>query len=143
MDFTKRWVDLTKDRIKGRDLTQGKTYSPDEVKLILERAVDQTIDICLDKKDSGSENDVIKADVSKNIKGHIHSQVCSKYVTLWNELKSANDLYIQEKKSDLNNRLRYLLFRMLTGVGIAAIILIMGYCAKKWEIPLPLLRLAS
>lgn len=52
---------------------------------------------------------------------------------LFNELK-------QERLHDWGEKARALLFRMLTGVGVAAIVLATGYLAQLWQIPIPLLR---
>lgn len=46
-----------------------------------------------------------------------------------------------EDAADLREKLRFLAFRMLLAVGIAAVVLLTGYFAKAMEIPLPLLRL--
>ncbi|WP_020409827.1 hypothetical protein [Hahella ganghwensis] len=62
----------------------------------------------------------------------------------YQKLYSKHSEYLKEErlvaKLDLRERLRYLVFRMLTGVGIAAIVLATGWIAKEFEIPLPLLR---
>lgn len=42
---------------------------------------------------------------------------------------------------DWIERLRFLWFRLVTAIGFGAILLLTGYLAKLWEIPLPLLRL--
>ena len=44
---------------------------------------------------------------------------------------------------DLIDRYRFLLFRLLTAIGFAIILLATGYLAKIWEIPLPLLRIVG
>jgi hypothetical protein len=46
-----------------------------------------------------------------------------------------------EDDADLREKFRFLAFRMVLAVGIAAVVLLTGYVAKVAEIPLPLLRL--
>lgn len=58
----------------------------------------------------------------------------SKYMQLKNTRK-------QEAWADLQERIRYLFFRILTAIGIAAVILGTAYLANRWDIPLPLLRM--
>ena len=47
----------------------------------------------------------------------------------------------QETWADLFDRASSLAFRMLTALGIAAVVLLTGYLAQTWRIPLPMLRL--
>lgn len=54
---------------------------------------------------------------------------------------SLSDLRKQESRADWETNLRYLLFRALTAVSIAATVLATGWLAHIWGIPLPLLRL--
>lgn len=65
------------------------------------------------------------------------------YGKLYYAYKRLIDTRRQDSWADYHERLRYLLFRILTAVGIAAVVLGTGYLAKCWNIPLPLLRVAS
>ena len=47
----------------------------------------------------------------------------------------------QESWADWKTNFRYLLFRALTALAIAGTVLLTGWLAKCWEIPLPLLRI--
>ena len=49
----------------------------------------------------------------------------------------------QTTRADIETKIRYLIFRILTAIGIAAVILGTGYIAHKLGIPLPLLRIAA
>ena len=57
--------------------------------------------------------------------------------------KELLNVEIQIRKSDLENKARFLIFRLLTAIGIAAVVLGTGYVAYRLQIPLPLLRLSS
>lgn len=46
-----------------------------------------------------------------------------------------------EDRADLREKFRFLAFRMLLALGIAAVVLMTGYVAKVAEIPLPMLRI--
>jgi hypothetical protein len=63
-----------------------------------------------------------------------HSAVASRHRRLLSIEK-------QTTRSDIESKLRFLLFRMLTAIGIAFVVLGTGYLAKTLGIPLPLLRL--
>lgn len=51
------------------------------------------------------------------------------------------DEYIQALRADLVERRRYLRYRVYTALGIASVILITGFLAQKFGIPLPMLRI--
>lgn len=48
----------------------------------------------------------------------------------------------QEARASTIDHLKFLGFRILTGIGIASVILATGYIAQCLEIPLPLLKIA-
>ncbi|NVK23922.1 MAG: hypothetical protein HWE10_03240 [Gammaproteobacteria bacterium] len=57
-----------------------------------------------------------------------------------NAIKRANELSDFEKRAlklDFKERLRFLVFRILTAIGIAAVVLLTAYLADLWGIPLP------
>ena len=60
-----------------------------------------------------------------------------------NENNALKNEYDQALKADLIERRRFLRYRIYTAVGIAAVLLITGYLAQRWNIPLPLLRIAQ
>jgi hypothetical protein len=66
-----------------------------------------------------------------------------KYSSAITLIEEYRDAYAQDKKADLVDRLRYLVFRIATAIGIAAVILTTGYLAHRWNIPLTLLRVAA
>ena len=56
--------------------------------------------------------------------------------------KELLNVEIQIRKSDLESKARFLIFRLLTAIGIAAVILGTGVIAYELQIPLPLLRIS-
>jgi hypothetical protein len=62
---------------------------------------------------------------------------------LWNQNNKFKTEKTEILKADMQERLRFLAFRIATAVGIALVVLGTGAMAKCLEIPLPLLRIAS
>lgn len=71
------------------------------------------------------------------------NQTLKTYNALQQQLASMTDRRKQAVKADFLDRSRFLIFRMLTAIGIATVILATGYLAHKWGIPLPLLRIPT
>lgn len=57
--------------------------------------------------------------------------------------KQLLDIEIQVRKSDIESKFRFLLFRILTAIFIAAVVLGAGYVAHEVGIPIPLLRIPA
>ena len=68
-------------------------------------------------------------------------QVKTNYIKLYEVNRKLQNTRRQELLSDIYESLRGLFFLILRAVSIAAVILLMGYLAHEWGIPLPLLRL--
>lgn len=69
------------------------------------------------------------------------SDLVKSHAILIRQNSNLRDIYLQESNLDLKERWRFLLFRIATGLGFAAIVLLTGFLAKTWGIPLPLLRM--
>lgn len=68
-------------------------------------------------------------------------QVKTNYIKLYEVNRKLQNTRRQELLSDIYESLRGLFFLILRAVSIAAVILLTGYLAHEWGIPLPLLRL--
>ena len=60
------------------------------------------------------------------------------YVKLIDNYEAMQDERKMEVWADFREKLRFLVFRMLTAVGIASVILLTSFLAMIWGIPLPL-----
>lgn len=65
------------------------------------------------------------------------------YGRVWEQRATLLDERKQEQWANLRDHLRSLIFRTLTTLMIAGIVLGTGWMAKAYEIPLPLLRLGA
>ena len=70
-------------------------------------------------------------------------RLCKQYEQCYQLLEQAMKVKTENLHMDLIERVRFLFFRILTAVGIAAVILGTSYLAKIWEIPIPMLRIAG
>lgn len=81
----------------------------------------------------------------------VWSQFCGQYTDGEKVLKYYKQAYERHQSvrfgsrvefwAAFKDRLQALVFRMATGIGIAAIILATGWLAQHWNIPIPLLRI--
>jgi hypothetical protein len=71
------------------------------------------------------------------------NKLCDQYESSYKLLEQALQVKSNNLHLDWIERMRYLGFRLVTGIGIAAIVLLAGFLAKKWDIPLPLLRMLA
>ncbi|MEW8288744.1 MAG: hypothetical protein AB2697_22400 [Candidatus Thiodiazotropha endolucinida] len=62
------------------------------------------------------------------------------YSETYNGYQTLADKRRQEAKADMVERIRYLFFRMLTAIGIAAVVMTTYYLAGEWGIQLPMAR---
>mgnify|MGYP000485748916 FL=1 len=130
------------ESIKNHNFVINDHKSPDKFRDSVEELVTEVF--LLGIKTTSSENDnqpKIKQLLIEKDK-HI-SNVCNTYAVMDSRYKTATDYKEQYQSADLIERKRYLLFRILTATGIAAVILLTGYLAQKLNIPLPLLKLAG
>ena len=67
-------------------------------------------------------------------------QIKKAYVRLLSIAKDLTTENIQKSDLDLSERYRYLIFRILTGIGIASVVLVTGLMSKIFDIPLPMLN---
>jgi hypothetical protein len=65
------------------------------------------------------------------------SREYEKIYRLWREAAEINEL---ENRTDLAEKLRFLIFRAATGIAIAGIVLGTAYLAQRWGIQLPMVR---
>jgi hypothetical protein len=90
---------------------------------------------------SGMEDEEIDAFIGllSEDRSYTHARSC--YQSLVSRHKELLNIEVQVRKSDLESKMRFLIFRILTAIGIAVVILGTGFVAHELEIPLPLLRL--
>ena len=85
-----------------------------------------------------------KEEIEKRLIDKIQSSnAVGSYNRIAEEFYELIDLRKQEVWADFVERFRLLLFRVLTAVGIATVVLVTGYIANKLGIPLPLLRIPA
>ena len=65
------------------------------------------------------------------------------YSRMYSEYTRIKVMQKNESNADYSERMRYLAFRLLTAIGIAAVILSTSYLANKWDIPLSFIRMAA
>ncbi len=66
------------------------------------------------------------------------SAVPGNYVKLIDNYEALKNERKMEVWADFREKLRFLVFRMLTAIGIASVILLTSFLAMTWGIPLPL-----
>jgi hypothetical protein len=72
-----------------------------------------------------------------------YTQAKSSYRGLVRRHKELMNIEVQVRRSDLESKTRFLIFRILTAIGIALVILGTGFVAYRAGIPLPLLKLGA
>lgn len=65
-------------------------------------------------------------------------EIVSNYSSCLSENQKLKDLDVKIARLDLGEKIRAFCLRILTAIGIAAIVLLASYLAHKWGIPLPL-----
>ena len=133
------------------DRTDTKNISePEKMKAELKGVLETLIEASYNRLPESlpGEN---KEDYSKQVNEYVSSegfqkrvnQITEEYEKLHNQHKKAMAVRTSSLDVDLIEKRRLLIFRMVTALGFAAVLLFTGYLAKKWEIPLPLLRLVG
>jgi hypothetical protein len=102
------------------------------------------IELAIKMSQEGHSTDDIQEKILSQLKNDEFGgpNMLSGYDRMLNEYNEIIDLRKQEMWADLVERVRYLLFRVLTAIGIAAVILGTGLIAHKAGIPLPLLKVS-
>jgi len=120
-------------------------YPPEEFKTKYEKAILDAVEFGLNHTSSQQAQDLIdkrKKDENRTI-AFGEPNLVSGYERMHEEHAHLINVRKQEIYSDLVERFRLLLFRVLTAIGIATVVLCTGYFANKFGIPLPLLRIPT
>lgn len=141
---------------KMKDYYDSPIATNQTVNLSREQYRERLNDLCLQVSDfallqaggaKGVPHEDVKAAVKKVLENERGGGIRNKADALHRDFsralgayEQARDIYAQEAKADKADRWRYFWFRMLTGFGIAALILLTSWVAKCLEIPLPTQR---
>lgn len=68
------------------------------------------------------------------------AEVYTNYIALNKHFQDFNNYRLQETQADKEEKRRYLLYRMLTGIGISLLVLGTGALAHWWGIPIAILK---
>ncbi|MDO6611262.1 hypothetical protein Q4601_18870 [Shewanella sp. 1_MG-2023] len=107
---------------------------------ILELSVTTTRDILKERpelKDNGRELIETVRETNPELKQYL-SAMPENYSKLLDNYEALQDERKIEAWADFREKLRLLLFRVLTAIGIASIILLTSFLAMIWGIPLPM-----
>lgn len=142
--FKERWRDSLKEYKRFQVGYETKETYQRQLWEHVNHCIDITAEM-LDKNKTTEEIKDILTDPNNNHpRGRGFSRMVHKSSSDYSSLLNRYEKLINERKqdayADLVERFRYLLFRILTAVGIAIVILGTGYLAHKWGIPLPFLR---
>lgn len=146
MGFKERWLERCRF-IRSKDfivefIGNSKPIKPDDFQSKVENIFAEQLLEAFAKYDIEHQelrDRMNNRDIPITLKKHIgyahtlYEKAFVMYQAIENERK-------QEAWADMKERIRYLVFRVLTAVGIAAVVLGTGYLAQCWGIPLPLLR---
>lgn len=150
--FKKRWIGKVEERIaylKTKPFPTAEEYS----KLLREHIRGETQSVAQSalKKMVGSkfDSEVIGRVIDEQMTARAKDQdapntqrpeVLGIYRRMKKQADSLLDVRTQEKWSDTHDLMKGLLFRMLTALGIAAVILGTAWLAHSLGIPLPMIR---
>ncbi|MEW7973859.1 MAG: hypothetical protein AB2821_10295 [Candidatus Thiodiazotropha endolucinida] len=136
--FREKWI----ERMKGRDwiskdltLTKPEDFTK-HLETFLEKIIKETREQAVKGKDEQQLIEHMRHHLGKS---PLHNARRSYYET-YNAYQILVDERRQEAKADMVERIRYLLFRMLTAIGIAAVVMGTYYLAGEWGIELPMAR---
>jgi len=106
---------------------------------IIELSITQTKEIIEKSGEISDENEFIQKiiDSSSALKQY-KSAMPGNYSKLLNNYESMQSFRKIEAWADLREKARLLIFRLLTAIGISAIVLSTSFLAKLWDIPLSL-----
>ena len=118
-------------------------------KKIIEYCVDETSRLYSIAETRGLNLESELKNLTIRLKEHVYKipgnngfgyQIKNAYVRLLSIAKDLTTENIQKSDLDLSERYRYLIFRILTGIGIAIVVLVTGLMSKIFDIPLPMLN---
>ncbi|MEW8548575.1 MAG: hypothetical protein AB2693_34165 [Candidatus Thiodiazotropha sp.] len=131
--FKEKWT----ARLKNRDLTLTKPEDfTRHLETFLEKMIKETGEMAVQGKDEQQRIEHMKRQLGKS---HLSNAIRS-YRETYSAYHALVDVRRQEAKADMVERIRYLLFRMLTAIGIAAVVLATYYLAGVWGIQMPMAR---
>lgn len=145
--------EIEKDRLnnlfnKIKDYPSGEIVE-ESFKKIIEYCVYETSRLCSIAERRGLNSESELKNLNTRLQEHVYKipgnngfgyQIKTHYVELLSIVKDLTTENIQKSDLDLSERYRYLIFRILTGVGIASVVLVTGLISKIFEIPLPMLN---
>ncbi|WP_316365370.1 hypothetical protein [Candidatus Thiodiazotropha sp. CDECU1] len=85
------------------------------------------------------EHRILEHTKHRLVKPHLENIRVS-YSAMYTAYKALVDERRQEAKADMVERIRYLIFRILTAIGIAVVVMWTYYLAGEWGIELPMTR---
>lgn len=136
-DFKSTWI----SKIRGFKIAREQHYrynallrKPDEISVELDSAIGRALkNLRLDPGKTEELLRSVKEDRSySEVKGVMKDVVAAH--------KELLDIETQTRRSDIETKKRFLLFRILTAIGIAMVVLATAYVAQKFGIRLPLVR---
>lgn len=150
MAFKKHWMESI---VKWeRNLNRGNLKQPDEISSELRGAISSIVNKALQEalsraKISNPNAIQIQREVFEQLENLSPNQwqltlnIENAYRAVFNSREGMLNDRKQELQADIYEATRGLFFLVLRAISIAAVILLTGYLANKWGIPLPLLRL--
>ncbi|MET0061093.1 MAG: hypothetical protein ABW176_02255 [Candidatus Thiodiazotropha endolucinida] len=136
--FKENWIEF----INGRD------WYPAHLQLTKPEDFNKYLDSYLEKKvkqvyrmtKQGSTEDQVINYMTSQFKESDIRNIKTTYMRMYNAFKLVLHERRQEARADMKERIRYFVFRVLTAVGIAAVVMGTYYLAGEWGIQLPMTR---
>lgn len=123
--------------VTGHSTSENFKASIDKV---IELSITQTKAMIAENSDIEIDNDILfnKVIESNSALKQYRSALPGSYSKLLNNYESMQDFRKVEAWADFREKARILIFRLLTAIGISAIVLTTSFLANLWNIPLSL-----
>lgn len=136
--FKEKWIEIIKNsNYIPKDMTLTK---PDN----FNDKLDEFLSNISREVYNSAHNELTEEDVIRHVKDQFNRSrdlnIRSMYTHIYNAYMELINQRRQEAWADFKERVRYLVFRILTAIGIAAVIMATYYLAARWGIQLPMTR---
>lgn len=129
---------LVRDERKPSEI--GKVYSTHQLKQLFAGELDKNTYKYLLPLLALYTGARLKESIQENECGNEIRELLKDYKIMARKYDQATDIFKQEARADLWDKLRLLIFRSATAIAIGSIILGVSYISVRLQIPLPLLR---
>lgn len=135
-----KWMEILK-KFRG----SNDYWEPAQFDSNLDKYFDHIVERTLEMKKNLAPDITVKDQMAKfrlhDTGNPNRSNIMSMYKDLYDNYNILTNIRKQEVWADYSDRNRFLVYRVLTTIGIAGVVLLTYWIAHKLEIPLPMLKL--